>query len=221
MEYYLDSADIKEIGETLRRGFARGLTTNPSLLCSHVDERAVNHLQKIVDLVERTDSTWPISVQVTTRIPDVMIRQAEEVYGTLSYKNLVIKIPCSWETLPVIHQLTQRGIVVNCTACASLNQALLAAAAGAKYVSMFYGKMTDSGIDAAEIVSVTARQLDGYDSKLIIGSLRRQYDIFEIARAGAHIVTVPYSYFEKIAWHEKTAEAIDRFAKDFLPLASE
>ncbi|HEX6524020.1 MAG TPA: transaldolase family protein [Streptosporangiaceae bacterium] len=221
MKYFIDSANLPEIDDVLRSGVARGLTTNPSLVRSHAQGTAFEHLKDIVALVERKEPQWSISVQVMTRNPDLMLKQGLALYRTLDYKKLAIKIPCSWEAFPVIRELARNGITVNCTACASLNQALLAAAAGASYVSMFYGKMTDSGIDAATTVGITAVRLADYGSQLIVGSLRRTYDVFEVARAGVHIVTVPYEYLKKISQHEKTDEAVERFARDFLPFYPE
>lgn len=218
MDFFLDSADLTEIAEVCKRGFARGLTTNPTVLARQGDISAVGHLRRIVDLVRDHDDSWPVSVQVMTLKPSEMIRQAELLAESLSYKNLVVKIPCSWDSLEVISSLSRQKITVNCTACITTTQAALAAASGARYVSMFLGKMTDAGLDAVNVISRTARLLGDHGVRLIVGSIRRPYDITEIAWSGAHIATVPYPYFERIATHEKTGEAVRTFAENFMPL---
>ncbi|MEU8658433.1 transaldolase family protein [Actinoplanes philippinensis] len=216
MEFYLDSACLEEIEDVLKRGVARGLTTNPSLVRSQVGTDPLGHLRKVVDLVESSDDSWPISVQVTTREPAEMLRQGVLIAEALSYKNLAIKIPCSWDALPVVHELSSRGIAVNCTACITTNQALLAASAGADYVSMFYGKMSDSGVDAAATLARASVLVQKHGAKLVVGSIRRPYDISEIAWSGADVATVPYPYFKRIAEHEKSEEAVATFAGNFL-----
>lgn len=220
MQLFLDSANINHIETMLDHGLIRGITTNPTHIRSAVDGTVLNHFKKLIKILKKRDLNLPLSVQVMTLKPTTMLSQARRLVDELNYPSLVIKIPIGWRELEVIHKLQTDGITVNCTACMTEAQALLGASAGAKYVSLFYGKMGDAGINNSEVVKNVAGFLRSPDYKceLIVGSVRTPSDFTEMIRAGAHIVTLPYEYFELLANHHKTIEAVEAFAINFLKL---
>jgi transaldolase len=218
MRFFLDSSDLQEISDVLDRGFGQGLTTNPSQIRSFVDRDPIAYLRQIIELIEGYEAAWPVSAQVMTFDPNEMFRQAHTLIESLAYGQLVIKIPCGWENLSVIRRLSREGISINSTACITQSQAILAASAGARYVSMFYGKMSDCGIEASRMLASTVRALRNYDTELIVASIRKTYDLHEIAESGAHIASVPLPFLSKIADHHKTSEAVEAFGRGFLAI---
>ena len=218
MKLFIDSANLTEIEDALRRGFPSGLTTNPSILSREEKGDFIEHIKKIIAVLQRYGYDIPLSVEVFTTDPDEMVRQAETFVEHLgSYKNLAIKIPIGWEELRVIHDLRKRGIRVNCTCCMSFNQAIMAANAGANYVSLFYGRIRDIGYDAASVIRQTRAVLREWNSptEIIVGSIRHIMDINEAMQAGADIVTVPPKFFPQLVAHPKTDEAVNQFVTDF------
>jgi transaldolase len=146
-----------------------------------------------------------------------MVRQAEafvEEFG--DYAGLTVKVPVGWDELRVIAALHERGIAVNATCAMSVNQAAMALGAGARYISLFWGRIKDTGYDPAIVVS-QVRQLMGQDgtSEIIVGSIRHLMDVNEAMLAGAHIVTVPPQFFPKMCAHPKTDEAVQQFITEF------
>ncbi|MFI7131025.1 transaldolase family protein [Nonomuraea sp. NPDC050153] len=219
MKLFADSANIAELESVLTRGLVRGVTTNPTTLKAETAGDPVSHLRKIVGLLEKDGREFPLSVQVMARTPDEMSRHARVISDALGYKSLIVKIPCEWDSLRVIHDLTANGAQVNATACMTVAQGLLAAQAGARYVSFFAGKMSDAGMDPRRVIADTAPLIQEHGTEIIVGSLRRAYDVTDFASAGAHVVTVPPRFFGLLAEHPKTAEAVDLFAECFLPLS--
>jgi transaldolase len=219
MRIFLDSANRGEIAQACRRGFVSGITTNPSLIRQENSD-AIKQIDVIVSVLNEHDMRIPLSVQVMTRNPVEMVRQAEMITERVRYPDLVIKVPCGWDELEVIHTLSQRGVTINCTACITFAQAKLAAAAGARYVSLFYGKMGDAGIDAAPVIEQVVRELERGQTpcELVVASIRKPFDITEIMTRGAHIVSIPFKYLPQLCGHSKTDEAIQGFASDFLPI---
>jgi len=176
------------------------------------------HIRRIIELIGRFEVTIPLSVEVFTDDPKEMVRQAEELaseFGT--YQGLNIKVPIGWNELAVIRELKSRGIRVNCTCCMSFNQAIMAACAGADFVSLFYGRIRDIGYDARSVVESVHRafQEGSITSQIIVGSIRHIYDINEALMAGADIVTVPPKFFPQMVSHPKTDEAVNQFLTDF------
>lgn len=218
MKLFVDSADLAEIAEALDRGIVQGITTNPIWLGEQVRNEPIRHLRKIRDLLIARGLELPLSVQVMTTDPGEISSQALILANELSYDRLAIKIPCDWAALEIIHDLAGRGLQINCTACMTTGQALLAAAAGARYVSLFGGKMSDAGIDPVSVVSDAVPLVGRHRAELIVGSLRSTYDITRYAMAGAHIVTASPRFLRQLSEHFKTGEAVDLFAAAFLPL---
>jgi transaldolase len=218
VKVFLDSARLGEIEAAVARGFVAGVTTNPTFVREEAGLRPLAHLRRVVALLR--PAGLPLSVQVMTTDPGEMVRQAELIRQELDYDGLVVKIPCGWDELAAIAEVSRRGIAVNGTACMSATQALMASAAGARYVTLLYGKMTDTGIDAGAVVEDVAAALGGPDARcrLVVASIRRAYDVHECLRHGAHVVTVAFRLLPGLCEHPKTTEAVRGFAESFVPL---
>lgn len=218
MKIFVDSANLLEIEEALERGFPSGITTNPSILAKEEKADFREHINKIIELVQRYGYDIPLSVEVFSTRPEDMISQAEDFVRHFGhYPKLNVKIPVGWDELAVIRELRLRGIPVNCTCCMSYGQATMAAAAGANFVSLFYGRIRDIGYDAAAVVRdvrATFRER-AVPSEIIVGSIRHIADISEAFQAGADIVTVPPKFFRAMVTHPKTDEAVKQFVTDF------
>ena len=218
MKIFVDSANLVEIEEALDRGFAAGITTNPSILAKEQKGDFREHIKKILALLERYGVEIPVSVEVFSTDPAEMISQAEEFVKHFGwYTQLNVKIPIGWNELAVIRELRKRDIRVNCTCCMSFNQAVMAARAGANFVSLFYGRIRDIGYDAASVVRATRTVFREWSvpSEIIVGSIRHIHDINEAFQAGADIVTVPPKFFRQMVSHPKTDEAVNQFITDF------
>lgn len=218
MKIFIDSANLSDIEAALSRGFASGLTTNPSILAKEEKRDYRDHIREIIGLVEKWGRPLPLSVEVFTTDPDEMIRQSEAFIGEFGdYPGLTIKVPIGWDELRVISSLTEKGVNVNVTCGMSFNQAVLALNAGARYVSLFWGRIRDTGYDASRIVADVRKVMDQGNSsaEIIVGSIRQLMDVNEAMLAGAHIVTVPPQFFPQMSRHPKTDEVVDQFVTEF------
>ncbi len=218
MKLFVDSANLADIEESLRRGFASGVTTNPSILAKEEKRDYREHIRDIIDLLNKFGNPIPLSVEVFTTDPDEMIRQSENFMQEFGhYKALNIKVPVGWEELRVISTLTDQGIPVNVTCGMSMNQAVMALNAGARYISLFLGRIRDIGHDGIAVIRDVRQIMDKANSKseIIVGSIRHPMDINDAILAGAHIVTVPPKFFPQMCSHPKTTEAVDQFVNDF------
>jgi transaldolase len=214
VQIFLDSADYKEIEKWLRQGVVDGLTTNPSIMLK----------DKVYDLEEGARSLCsllsprPVSVEVTTDDPKEMLHQARTF--ACWAENVVVKIPVvnagGESCLGVINALSREGIAVNTTAILSFNQAILAAKAGATYVSIFAGRIADEGNDPGVVVRNVRTWLTewGSSSRIIVGSIRTVMDIQNAALAGAHIITIPPQFLPKMIDHKYTRETVKQFNQD-------
>lgn len=218
MKLFVDSANLVEIEEALERGFVSGITTNPTILSKEEKGDYREHIGKIIGLLKAYAPTIPLSVEVFTANPGEMILDAENFVRDFAYKQLYVKIPIGWDELGVIRALRQRGIKVNCTCCMSFNQAVMAACAGASFVSLFYGRIRDTGYDAASVVRAVHQVFKEWSipAEIIVGSIRHIADVNEAFLAGADIVTVPPKFFRQMVAHPKTDEAVKQFLTDFL-----
>jgi len=218
MKIFIDSANLKDIEEALKRGFASGITTNPSILAKEKKCDFKEHIHKIISLVRECGlRDIPLSVEVFSTEPDEMVRQAEQFVKEFRYEGLNIKIPIGWDELSVIKRLKDKGIKVNCTCCMSYNQAIMAADAGSDFVSLFSGRIRDIGYNSTAVISAVKRTLADWEcpSKIIVGSIRHIADINEALQAGADIVTVPPKFFAQMCSHPKTTEVVNQFITDF------
>lgn len=218
MKLFVDSANLAEIDECLKRGFVSGITTNPSILSKEERQDFASHIRSIIQLIRSHDLNISLSVELFTTDADEMIVQADRFVREFGdYENLAVKVPIGWEELRVIHELRRRGVQVNCTCCMSFNQAIIAAEAGANFVSLFWGRIRDTGYDAAGIVRQVRQTLQqrGSTAEIIVGSIRQMIDVNEAIQAGADIVTVPPKFFPLMCAHPKTDEAVAQFMRDF------
>jgi len=218
MELFVDTANLEELEECLRRGFACGVTTNPSILSKEQRRDFREHINDMISMLKKYRCDIPLSVEVFTADPAEMLPQAEAFCSYFGhYPNLNIKVPIGWDELAVIAELRRRGIHVNCTCCMSYNQAIMAARAGANYVSLFWGRIRDIGYDAGSIVRQVHQTLSEWrsESEIIVGSIRHIADINEAMQAGADILTVPPKFFPQMCGHPKTEEAVKQFVTEF------
>ncbi len=214
MKIFVDSADQQQIDHWLQQGVVDGATTNPSILFKDGVTDLEEGARKLATLL----GDRPLSVEVTTNDRGTMLQQARE-FATWA-RNIVVKIPIVNEfgesCLGVIHKLTQEGIAVNATALLSFNQSILAAKAGATYVSIFAGRVADEGNDPAVVIRNVRNWLDQWDcpAQIIVGSIRTVMDIQNAALAGAHIITVPPQFLPKMVDHQYTRETVRQFVQD-------
>jgi transaldolase len=214
MQIFVDSADLAEIEHWLRQGVVDGVTTNPSIMLKDGVRDVEARARQLCQLV----NDRPVSIEVTTNDPKEMLEQARICAQWA--RNVVIKIPVITENgqscLEVVKTLTREDIAVNCTALLSFNQAILAAKAGATYVSLFAGRIADEGGDAGLVVSNVREWLDKwtYHSRIIVGSIRSAIDVQNAALAGAHVVTVPPQFLAKMIDHRYTRETVRQFNQD-------
>lgn len=209
MKLFIDTANIDEIREINDWGVICGVTTNPSLIAKEGRDfkQVITEITSIVN--------GPISAEVISLEADGMIQEAEELAKL--HKNIVIKIPMTKEGLKAVKVLSEKDIKTNVTLVFSANQALLAARAGATYVSPFVGRMDDIGNEGMEIINeiVTIFDIHGIDTEIISASIRNPMHVIQSAKAGAHIATVPYKVFEAMVKHPMTDLGIERFLKDW------
>lgn len=217
MKLFLDSANLVDIENALSRGHIAGITTNPSLLAKEPKANFLEHIKKIVKLIEADGRELPLSVEVFATKPDEMIAQAHEIVEKITYPQLNIKIPIGWNELKVIHALAKAGIKVNCTCIFTEEQCVLAASSGASYVSIFHCRLKDIGGDPVRVIANTRQLLDSSASnaEIIVGSIRSQSDVLEAHLAGAHIVTVGMKVMEQMASHPATEKSVEGFLNDF------
>jgi transaldolase len=218
MKLFVDTANLDELEQCLKRGFPAGVTTNPAILSKEKHRDFREHINDMIGVLQKYDCKIPLSVEVFSTDADEMLQQAEEFvscFGHYPYVN--VKIPIGWNELTVIAELRRRGIEVNCTCCMSYNQAIMAARAGANFVSLFWGRIRDIGYDAGVVVRQVAETLrvSGSSSEIIVGSIRHIADINEAMQAGAHILTVPPKFFPQMCAHPKTDEAVNQFVTEF------
>ena len=209
MKIFLDTASIAEIKKALAYGVIDGVTTNPSLVAKEGKE-FLPLIREILALVP-----GPVSVEVTAASAAEMIAQAE-AYAALA-ANVVIKVPINLEGLQVVKTLSGRGIKTNVTLIFSPSQALLAAKAGATYVSPFVGRVDDISGDGMSLVEDIALIFDNYDiaTEIIVASVRHPLHFVEAARIGAHVATIPFATLAQLLNHPLTANGMERFLKDW------
>jgi transaldolase len=218
MKLFVDTANLDELEMCLERGFPAGVTTNPAILAKEerVDYRV--HINRMIEVLNRHGSALPLSVEVFSTERREMIQQAEEFVRCFGhYPHLNIKVPVGWDELAVIAELKRKNIRVNCTCCMSYNQAIMAALAGADYVSLFWGRIRDIGYDAGTVVRQVKAALAASNTgaEIIVGSIRHIADVNEALQAGADILTVPPKFFPQMCVHPKTDEAVQQFVSAF------
>lgn len=209
MKLFIDTANVEEIREANELGIICGVTTNPSLIAKEGRDfkEVVTEITSIVD--------GPISAEVISMNAEGMVEEAKELVKI--HKNIVIKIPMCAEGLKATSRLSKLGIRTNVTLIFSAAQALLAARAGATFVSPFLGRVDDiagNGMDLIEDI-VQIFEVHGIETEIIAASVRGPLHVVEAAKAGAHIATVPYKVLVQCISHPLTTSGIERFLKDW------
>ncbi|KRQ87760.1 Transaldolase [Caloramator mitchellensis] len=209
MKLFIDTANVNEIREAEAWGVICGVTTNPSLIAREGRDfvEVVKEITSIVD--------GPISAEVISLEHEGMIKEARELAKI--HKNIVIKIPMTIEGLKAVKVLSKEGIKTNVTLIFSSAQALLAARAGATYVSPFLGRLDDVGMDGMYLIEEIVNIFDNYgiETEIIAASIRNPIHVEKAALAGAHIATVPFNVLQQMTKHPLTDIGIDRFLKDW------
>jgi transaldolase len=209
MKFFIDTANIAEIREANRMGMVDGVTTNPSLIA----KEGGNFKDIIQEICEVVDG--PISAEVIALDADGMVSEAKELAGI--HKNIVVKIPMTVDGLKAVRTLKDEGIRTNVTLIFSPLQALMAAKAGATYVSPFVGRLDDLSQDGMVLVEQVVDIFDtyGYETEVIVASVRNPIHVLESALMGAHIATIPFNVLGKLAAHPMTDKGIKSFLDDW------
>ena len=209
MKIFIDTANVDHIREMASLGILAGVTTNPTLIAK--EGRDFNEvIKEITSIVD-----GPISGEVISLEAEGMIKEGIEI--SKIHPNMVVKIPMTEQGLKATSELTKLGIKTNVTLVFSANQALLAATAGATYVSPFVGRLEDTLHDGIEVVRVIRDIFDiyGFDTEIISASIRTPKQMADSALVGAHIATVPYAVLKKAVSHPLTDKGIDAFMADW------
>jgi len=214
MKIFVDTADLDEIRELVSWGIVDGVTTNPTLVA-----RSGRSFKEIIDeIFDIVDG--PISLEVVSEKAEDMIKEAENLVSKISEKhrkNIAIKIPINPEGLKAVKVLSKKGIQTNVTLIFSANQALLAAKAGATFVSPFIGRLDDIGQEGMQIVEEIMEIFINYDieTEVIVASIRHPIHVIDAARIGADIATIPPGIIRKMVKHSLTDVGIEKFLTDW------
>lgn len=209
MKFFIDTADVKEIREAAAMGLVDGVTTNPSLVAK-TGRKFRDVLLEICDLVP-----GPVSAEVVGTTHDEMMKEARELAALRP--NIVVKIPLIPEGLKATRSCTDAGIKTNVTLCFSATQALLAAKAGATYVSPFVGRLDDVATDGMQLISEILEIYENYafDTEVLVASVRHPMHVQQAARMGAHVATCPLSVLLQLAKHPLTDIGLAKFLADW------
>lgn len=209
MKFFIDTANVEEIKKAWELGVIDGVTTNPSLLAKEGKE-PVSLLKEICQIVD-----GPVSAEAVSLKHEDMLKEAFQLSKIAS--NIVIKIPMTEDGLKTVRKLSQEGIKTNVTLVFSPTQALLAAKAGATYVSPFVGRLDDIshfGMELVEDIQIIFKNYD-FDTEVIVASIRNPIHVLEAARIGADIATIPYLVIKQLIKHPLTDIGIEKFLKDW------
>jgi transaldolase len=210
MQFFLDSADVTEIKELATTGLIDGVTTNPTLIAKSGG--------KIKEVIEEICAiiSGPVSAEVTALDHKDMMKEADVLRKIA--ENVAIKVPLTIDGLKTCRQLSEEGTMVNVTLCFSANQALLAAKAGATFISPFIGRLDDYGMDGLLLIEDIVRVYGQYpdlQTLVLAASIRHPYHVFECAKRGADVGTLPPKIFKQLYQHPLTDAGIDAFLKDW------
>ncbi|MBY9007029.1 MAG: fructose-6-phosphate aldolase [Candidatus Lokiarchaeota archaeon] len=215
MKFFIDTANLEQIKEYQELGILDGVTTNPSLLAKEGIE-PMEQLKKICEIVD-----GPVSGEVIGLKTEEMVNEARELIKIAS--NIVIKIPFTKDGIKAVKILEPEGIKTNVTLVFSQNQVLIAAKAGATYISPFIGRLMDSGQNEIDMLKESMKIIKIYDykSEIIAASIRNARHVIESAKMGVHIATIPFGVLEKMFKHPKTEEGVKAFLKDWEKLQTQ
>ena len=209
MKFFVDTADTAAIRELHDLGMVDGVTTNPSLI--HKSGRDIKEvIAEIADMVD-----GPVSAETVATDYETMVKEGHEV-AKLG-KNIAIKVPLTWDGLKACKHLSGEGHMVNVTLCFSANQALLAAKAGATFISPFVGRLDDINIDGMDLIADIRQIYDnyGFETQILAASIRSANHMSEAAKIGADVATAPPDVIKKMASHPLTDKGLDAFLKDW------
>ena len=211
MKFFLDTANVEDIRKANAMGVICGVTTNPSLIA----KEGRDFKQVVAEIASIVDGPISGEVKATTTDAEGMIREGREIAAI--HKNMVVKIPMTVEGLKAGHALAADGIKVNMTLIFTVNQALLAARAGAAFVSPFVGRLDDISVRGTDLIAEVAEtfKIHNICTEIIAASIRHPMHVTECALAGADIATVPYKVIEQMTKHPLTDQGIEKFRKDY------
>ena len=209
MKFFIDTANLEQIREMQDLGIIDGVTTNPTLLAKEGAD-PVEQLKQICQIVD-----GPVSAEVVGLKTDEMVREARELAKLA--QNIVIKIPMTKDGIKAVKILESEGIKTNITLVFSQNQVLLAAKAGASYISPFIGRLMDNGQDEIDMLWESMEIIRAYEfeSEIIVASVRNARHVIEAAKMGAHIATIPFAVLEKMFKHPNTDKGLEEFLADW------
>jgi len=209
MKFFVDTAEISEIAELKDLGLVDGVTTNPSLIMKSGRD-ILEVTKEICDLVD-----GPVSAEVVSLTAQDMIAEGRKLAKIAD--NICIKVPLTWDGLKACKTLTGEGFKVNVTLCFSANQALLAAKAGATFISPFVGRLDDINIDGMDLIAEIRQIYDNFafDTEILVASVRTVNHVTQSAIIGADVVTVPPAVLKKLVEHPLTANGLEGFMKDW------
>ncbi|WP_188456879.1 fructose-6-phosphate aldolase [Virgibacillus oceani] len=209
MKFFIDTANIDEIRSANALGVLAGVTTNPSL----VAKEGISFHERLTEITEEVSGS--VSAEVISEDAEGMIREGKELAAIAP--NITVKVPMTLEGLKAVKAFSDLNIKTNVTLIFNANQALLAARAGATYVSPFIGRLDDIGQDGMTLVSTIAEIFDrhGIQSEIIAASIRHPLHVIDAALNGAHIATIPYKVLEQLVKHPLTDQGIEKFLSDW------
>ena len=210
MKFFIDTANLDEIKEANELGLIDGVTTNPSLIVKEGNVDFNEHIAKICELVK-----GDVSAEVTALDTEGMLREGRELAKIAS--NVVIKCPLTLDGLKATRIFREEGTKVNVTLCFSATQALLAAKAGATYISPFIGRLDDIGQDGMQLIRDIVQIYDnyGFETEVLAASIRHPMHIVDCALAGADVATIPLKVIQQLAKHPLTDKGLDAFMADW------
>jgi len=210
MKFFIDTANLDEIREANELGMIDGVTTNPSLVAKEGDVDFKEHLAKICSMVK-----GDISAEVTALDTEGMLKEGRD-YAKVA-PNVVVKCPMTLDGLKATRILTEEGTGVNVTLCFSAAQAILAAKAGAKYISPFIGRLDDVATNGMQLIADIVQIYDNYDfdTQVLAASIRHPMHIVDCALAGADVATIPFKVIKQLVQHPLTDKGLDAFLSDW------
>lgn len=216
MKFFIDTADLDEIKEANDLGVLDGVTTNPSLCAKIGVADFEGHIEKICNLVD-----GDVSAEVVSTEYDEIVSEARHLAEIAD--NVVVKVPLIKDGIKAIKTLSDEGIRTNCTLCFSATQALLAAKAGATYISPFIGRLDDISDDGMQLIAdvVTIYENYGYETEVLAASIRHPMHVLESARLGADVATMPLNVIDQLMHHPLTDRGLERFLDDWNALQEE
>ena len=209
MKFFVDTADIKQIEELIPTGFVNGITTNPSLIA----KQGTNLSETIKSICSIVDG--PVSAEVTATDHEIMLKESQ--YLASLAKNVAVKVPLTIDGLKTCKKLREQGTMVNVTLCFSAAQALLAAKAGASFISPFVGRLDDIGEKGMELIEdiVIMYENYGFETEVLVASVRTKQHVIDAALIGAQVATLPPKMIHELYNHELTDKGLKAFLDDW------